>query len=227
MPVWQLDERLIFPNPADAEPDGLLAIGGDLSIERLLLAYASGIFPWFILDQEVYWFSPDPRCVLFPDALKISKSMQQVLRKNIFRCSADVDFRAVITSCAAVPRREDAGTWIDQHFIDAYCAMHDAGYAHSIEVYAGDFLCGGLYGLRLGNFFFGESMFSTQANASKYALIKLVEFLLRNNITCIDCQVYNDHLGSMGAVNIPRNTYLQMLQKAMPGDTPKDKWKLT
>lgn len=224
MPVWQLDKRIIFPDPELAEPDGLLAIGGDLSPERLILAYSSGIFPWFNFENEIFWFSPDPRCVLIPDELKISKSMKQLIRKQQFEMRLDEDFEGVIRNCAHIKRKDDAETWIDENFIEAYIAMHKKGFAHSAEAYYNGELCGGLYGLSLGGLFFGESMFSKVSNASKFALIHLTEWLQRKNFTMIDCQIYNDHLGSLGAKNISRNDFLLELNTGLQMETLRGKW---
>ncbi len=224
MPVWQLDERIIFPDATLAEPDGLLAIGGDLSPERLILAYSSGIFPWFIQEGEIFWFSPDPRCILFPDDLKISKSMQQLFRKQRFEIRFDHDFENVIRHCATTKRKGDADTWIDEDFISAFTAMHKLGIAHSIGAYENNELVGGLYGMSMGSCFFGESMFSKVSNASKYAFITLVKWLRENNFTLIDCQLYNDHLGSLGAINIPRKDFLIKLNSALQKEGLIGKW---
>jgi len=215
MPVWQLDEHVIFPAPEMADPDGLLAIGGDMRPERLLLAYRSGIFPWFRMDNEPFWFSPDPRCVLTFDALKISGSMKQLLKRNKFRVTVDEEFQTVIQACAATPRKYDSDTWIDDIFVAAYCALFDQGIAHSIEVWEEDKLAGGLYGLSIGGCFFGESMFSHVSNSSKYGFIRLAEWLQAHNYAFIDCQVYNDHLGSLGAVEIDREEFLIMLKQGL------------
>ncbi len=215
MPIWQLDERIIFPAPQFAEPDGLLAIGGDFSIERLLLAYRSGIFPWFNYDDECYWFSPDPRCILMPNEIIISKSMQQLFKKNIFTIKVNTNFEGVIKGCATIKRKTDSETWIDHQFIEAYTQLHRMGIAHAIEVYAENELVGGLYGLSIGACFFGESMFSAKSNASKYAFIFLAQKMMELKYHFIDCQVYNEHLASMGAKNISRNQYLEMLALAL------------
>lgn len=215
MPVWQLDQRLLFPDPSMADPDGLLAIGGDLSQERLVLAYRSGIFPWFTHDDEPFWFSPDPRCVLLFDALKISASMGSLMKKHAFRVTVDHDFQQVITQCASIPRKHDDDTWIDGHFMEAYTSLHHSGIAHSVEAWENDQLAGGLYGLTLGSCFFGESMFSRKSNASKYAFIHLVQHLQASGYSFIDCQIYNTHLASLGAKNITRDAYLHMLSDAL------------
>ena len=224
MPVWELDERLLCPDPEDAEPDGMLAIGGDLSVERLILAYSSGIFPWFNLDNETYWFSPDPRCVLYPAQVYISRSMIQVLKKQQFTVRIDYDFEAVMRNCSGAKRRDDADTWIDEHFMQAYIELHKAGIAHSFETYENNMLVGGLYGVSLGGCFFGESMFSHAANASKFALITLAKLLEKNNFDMIDCQVYNEHLASMGAQNIERAVFLKELNVGLRRDTINGSW---
>ncbi|MEZ5015016.1 MAG: leucyl/phenylalanyl-tRNA--protein transferase [Chitinophagales bacterium] len=224
MPVWQLNETLWFPEPQHAEADGLLAIGADLSAERLLLAYRNGIFPWFNLDDEIFWFSPDPRCVLFPDTLNISRSMQKMWRQKVFTVRMDTQFETVMRACATVERKGTTESWIDETFIEAYVHLHTLGYAHSIEVYAGEQIVGGLYGVALGGMFFGESMFSYASNASKFALIALCSFLLEQGFTCIDCQVYNAHLGSLGATDIPREKFLEILQASAYKKQIKGSW---
>jgi len=207
-----LDEYdLWFPPVTEAMSDGLLAMGGDLCTERLMLGYSKGIFPWFNEDDPILWWSPDPRCVLFPDHLKVSKSMQQLLKKNAFNFKVDTAFEAVITQCATVERADQPGTWITADIIAAYTALHHAGHAHSAEVWLEDQLVGGLYGVLLGNVFFGESMFSSVSNASKYAFISWVRILAAQGIRLIDCQMHTDHLESLGAELIPRNEFIQLL----------------
>lgn len=191
--------------------DGLLAFGGDLSVERLLLAYRSGIFPWFDGDIPLWW-SPDPRCVIFPDDLRISHSMKQLLRRNAFEFRIDTNFREVIINCSQVKRKDEAGTWITEEIIDAYTALHQKGFAHCAAVYQGGEMVGGLYGLKINNVFCGESMFSKASNASKYAFIRYVQVLAAEGIFLIDCQVYNSHLESLGATMIPRKDFLGYLQ---------------
>lgn len=215
MPIWQLDHRNIFPDPFDADPDGLLAIGGDLSSDRLLLAYRSGIFPWFTLGHEPYWFAPDPRCILdFPN-LHVSGSMKQLLKRKAFDVTLDKDFESVIKSCAQIKRKNDESTWIDDYFIDAYCKLHHQGHAHSVEVWQNEKLVGGLYGIIQGGVFFGESMFSRVSNASKYGFISLVAHLQKHQFDFIDCQIYNDHLASLGAHNISREEYMLRLHNGL------------
>ncbi|MBX3253427.1 MAG: leucyl/phenylalanyl-tRNA--protein transferase [Chitinophagaceae bacterium] len=214
MAVFALRNELIFPPVSMAEPDGLLAMGGDLSVERLLLAYKNGIFPWYEGDVPLWW-CPDPRFVLFPEDLKISKSMQQLLRKTSFRFTIDKDFASVIRYCKNSPRSGQTGTWITGEVEKAYCKMYEAGFAHSAEAWLNDQLVGGLYGIRLGKVFFGESMFSHSSNASKFAFIKYVEHLRTEGIALIDCQVYTPHLESLGAQMIPRQQFIQLLNQLL------------
>jgi len=208
--IFQLPEQeLIFPDPSLAEPDGLLAIGGDLSRDRLLLAYQHGIFPWFSEGDPICWFSPHERCVIYPDQVKVSKSMKKVLKDEIFTVTMDTAFEEVIASCAQTPRRDQDGTWITTAMQDAYIDLHRNGWAQSVEVWYGDQLAGGLYGMHINNVFCGESMFSLMSNASKTALIWLCR---TNKFSLIDCQVPNDHLLSLGAEMISRETYTAILQ---------------
>lgn len=212
MQLHLLDERLWFPSADEAMDDGLLAIGGDLSTERLLLAYRSGIFPWF--DDEVpLWWCPDPRFVLFPDELYVSKSMQQLLKRNTFEFRTDTAFESVIGHCQQTTRKDQAGTWITNEVQAAYTKLHHLGYAHSAEAWHEGKVVGGLYGIRMGKVFFGESMFSHASNASKFAFIKYVQQLKEEGVELIDCQVYTSHLESLGARMIPRNTFLQKLEQ--------------
>jgi leucyl/phenylalanyl-tRNA--protein transferase len=203
---------LIFPPVHLAEPDGLLAIGGDLSTERLLLAYRNGIFPWYEGDH-ILWWCPDPRFALIPSELKVSKSMQQLIKRETFKFTIDRAFTEVISHCKTVPRRGQDGTWITEDVREAYTRLHKAGYAHSAEVWQGNELVGGLYGVRLGKVFFGESMFSKVSNASKYAFISYVQHLKTEDVQLIDCQVYTAHLESLGARMMPRQVFVQMLKK--------------
>jgi len=207
--IFQLYERLIFPNPELAEPDGLLALGGDLTANRLLLAYQHGIFPWYSDDTPILWYSPHERFVLYPNELRISKSMRQVLRSDRFKVTVNQNFEAVINACSVVPREGQNGTWITNDMKHAYINLHRLGYAHSYEVWQNDELVGGLYGVHTGRVFCGESMFSKVSNASKIALIALVT---KGLYELVDCQVYTEHLESMGAKFISRQAYLQELQ---------------
>jgi leucyl/phenylalanyl-tRNA--protein transferase len=211
MALIALDKELRFPPMETADSDGLLAIGGDLSRERLLHAYRNGIFPWYE-NKYILWWCPDPRFVLFPPELKISSSMKQLLKKQSFDFSIDTDFNAVISQCKAISRRGQDGTWITEEMRNAYSDLHFAGYAHSAEVRLNGELVGGLYGVRLGKVFYGESMFSRQSNASKYAFIKYVEHLKSEGVQLIDCQVYTAHLESLGARMIPRSQFLDLVK---------------
>lgn len=209
--IFQLDEHDIrFPDPALAEPDGLLAIGGDLRPERLLEAYRQGIFPWYNDDTPILWYSPHERFVLFPEELKTSKSMRQLLRSDQFTVTVDHAFNQVISACATHPRAGQDGTWITNEMQDAYIRLHALGHAHSAETWRGDTLVGGLYGVAVGEVFCGESMFSKESNASKTALITLCQ---SNAYRLIDCQVYTDHLASLGARMITRGAYMGFLTK--------------
>ena len=212
MPVFALDKELYFPPAEVAEPDGLLAIGGDLSPERLLLAYRRGIFPWYE-GQFILWWSPDPRFVLFPDELKVSKSMKVLLNKNAFDFTVNKSFKEVIRNCKEVKRAGQLGTWITDEVESAYIHMHELGYACSAEAWKDGELVGGVYGIKLGKIFFGESMFSNVSNGSKYAFIKFVEYLQQQGVELIDCQVYTEHLESLGARMIPRQQFLEYLKK--------------
>lgn len=215
MPLFALDKELIFPSVHLAEPDGLLAMGGDLSTDRILLAYRSGIFPWYEGDT-ILWWSPDPRFVLFPDELKISKSIKPLLNSNRFTFTTDKAFKRVIHYCKETKRPGQEGTWITNEVEKAYCKLHELGYAHSAEVWKDGELIGGLYGIRLGKVFFGESMFSKVSNASKTAFIKYVRQLKEEGIELIDCQVYTAYLESLGARMIDRKDFIQQLEKLIP-----------
>jgi len=208
MPLFVLNNELIFPPVDQAEPDGLLAVGGDLSVERLLLAYRQGIFPWYE-GKHILWWSPDPRFVLFPDELKESKSMRQLIKKNVFEFRVDTAFSEVITNCKTVARRGQESTWITDEVRSAYIRLHKEGYAHSAEAWLDGRLVGGLYGIRMGRAFFGESMFSKESNASKFAFIQFVHRLRSEGVELIDCQVYTEHLESLGARMIPRSEFIK------------------
>lgn len=206
--IFRLNKQLLFPDPELAEPDGLLAIEGDLSTARLVLAYQSGIFPWYSDDTPILWYSPHERFVLFPAELKISSSMRRVLNSNKFRVTFDTCFADVIEACSAVERKDQDGTWITTDMKAAYIKLHQEGHAHSVEVWQGDDLVGGMYGIVVGNVFCGESMFSKVSNASKTALISLIK---TGKYKLLDCQVHTDHLESMGARMISRKEYMAML----------------
>ena len=216
--------RGYFPEIALAGEDGLLAAGGSLDIPVLLEAYSKGIFPWYAEGSPILWWSPDPRMVLFPDKFKISKSMDQTLRKKDFEIRMDSRFPDVINQCSKVHRPGQDGTWITADMIDAYIRLHEEGYAHSVEVYAKRELVGGLYGVSLGGAFFGESMFHLQKDVSKVALYHLVDFARRHHFSLIDAQQSTPHLESLGAEEIPRRRFLDLLQKALSKNTIKGPW---
>jgi leucyl/phenylalanyl-tRNA---protein transferase len=215
MPVFRLTEELIFPNPELAEEDGLLAVGGDLSEDRLLLAYSMGIFPWYTDGPPVLWWSPDPRLVLIPAELNISRSLRQVINKGLFTIKMDTAFAEVIRNCAEIRREGQQGTWITEEMVEAYIRLHHAGYAHSVESWQNGELVGGLYGIALGSAFFGESMFAKKSSASKIALVTLAEYLRALDYSFIDCQVTTEHLKSLGAREMPRRKFLRMLKEAL------------
>ena len=224
MPVYELHPTYFgFPPVTEAE-DGLLAVGGDLSVERLLEAYYSGVFPWFSEDEDIMWWAPDPRFVLFPEDLKISKSMRNVINKKVFTTTFDTDFAQVISNCQKSPRKDQDGTWITTEMQNAYCKLHELGFAHSVEVWQEEELVGGLYGISLGKAFFGESMFSKKSNASKTALIFLVQTLTEKGFHFIDCQVHTEHLVTMGAKEIPRAEFMENLAKALQSDSLVGNW---
>ena len=224
VPVYQLPEAVpIFPPQSHAEPEGLLAVGGDLSTERLLAAYRQGIFPWYEEGQPILWWSPDPRLILEPASLRISQSLRKVLKKQTFQIKSDTAFEQVIHACG-MPRRQSNGTWITPQMREAYTRLYDLGYAHSVESWHGGKLVGGLYGVFLGKCFFGESMFAWMSDASKIALVALVEQLKNWRVELIDCQVSSDHLKRMGACEISREIFLQRLNRAMSSPTVPGKW---
>lgn len=212
MPLHILNENLWFPPIEDALEDGLLAMGGDLSEQRLLLAYKSGIFPWYE-DNVPLWWSPSPRFVLFPEKLKISHSMKQLLHKDYFQFKRNQNFKGVIDNCKSIERKGQDGTWITPEMKAAYVNLHEKGYAISGETYLKGALVGGLYGIKLGNIFFGESMFAKESNASKFAFIKMVQWLQSEGVQLIDCQVYTPHLESLGAEMISRQLFKYYLKK--------------
>lgn len=222
--MYWLTDQLVFPPVEEAEDWGGLALGGDLSPERLLLAYCSGIFPWYEEGQPIIWHAPDPRFVLFPQKLKVSKSMRPILNQKKFAISYDTDFLNVILHCQQTKRRGQRGTWITEEMLEAYCNLHQLGLAHSVEVRQEGKLVGGLYGISLGNIFFGESMFSKISNASKAGFITLVHDLQKQGVSLIDCQVYTKHLESLGAENIPRKEYMDLLDEGLDADTLRGKW---
>ncbi|MDH5179371.1 MAG: leucyl/phenylalanyl-tRNA--protein transferase [Gammaproteobacteria bacterium] len=225
-PYWlNPDDPQDFPDVSLAltDPDGLLALGGDLSTDRLLTAYAKGIFPWYSEGQPVLWWSPDPRAVLFPEHLHISKSLAKTLRKNIFEIRFDTAFNDVIRHCSA-PRKKQRGTWITDEMMQAYIDLHQLGYAHSIESWLDNKLAGGLYGISIGKIFFGESMFSLERDASKVAFVSLVNFAKQHDFAMIDCQVESEHLNSLGATLIPRSKFVDILDDACRKETLLGPW---
>ena len=211
--MFFLSKDIIFPAVEMADDDGLLAIGGDLSTERLLLAYKSGIFPWYNEDEMIQWWCPDPRFVLFPAELKVSKSMQTILHNGRFRFTINKKFTGVIQNCKTITRKEQDGTWIQNDIVAAFTKLHQLGYAISAETWKNGELIGGLYGIRLGNIFFGESMFSKESNASKFAFVNFVQHLQQQNVQLIDCQVYTAHLESLGAKMIKRKEFCDFLKR--------------
>ena len=212
MPLFSINNELTFPPVELAEPDGLLAIGGNLSTERLILAYRSGIFPWYE-GEHILWWSPDPRFVLYPDEVIISKSMKSLFKKNAFTFTINQAFTEVINNCKRISRKDQESTWITDDVKSAYIELHKKGIAHSAEAWLDGKLAGGLYGVRLGNIFFGESMFSHISNASKYAFISYVQQLKKEGVQLIDCQVYTEHLESLGAIMIPRKKFISILNQ--------------
>jgi len=224
MPVFLLSDKLEFPPPHLARKDGLLAIGGDLGQQRLLLAYRMGIFPWFSEKEPILWWSPDPRLLLYPQDLQVSKSLKKIIKKETFRITIDQDFGKVITSCAQYRLQNSEGTWIVDDMIEAYCNLHKSGFAHSVEAWYEDELAGGLYGVSLGGCFFGESMFTRKSNASKVAFVALIDHLKSLSIDIIDCQVKTAHLIRFGAKEVPRVRFLNQLQKAQEAPTKRGKW---
>lgn len=226
MPLFRLTDELIFPPPDLAEENGLLAVGGDLSEGRLLLAYSKGLFPWYSEGDPILWWSPDPRLVLFPEGLKISRSLNQTIKKGVFKVTLDMAFEQVIRHCAFIHHEEDGGTWITGEMMNAYIGLHNSGYAHSVEVWFDEKLAGGLYGVSLGSAFFGESMFTKKSDASKVAFVTLVNQLMKWDFTLIDCQTPTAHLKRLGAQEIPRGDFLLMLKSALKVPTRKGKWKL-
>lgn len=209
--IYLLTEELWFPPVSETHDSGIIAVGGDLSTERLLLAYNSGIFPWFEDGEPITWWSPEWRMVLFLDDLKISKSMRNILNRDVFKVTFNQDFKAVISNCQSVKREGQNGTWITDDMIAAYCKLHELGHAQSVEVWQNDQLVGGLYGVDLGHVFCGESMFSKVSNASKVAFIHLVQKLKKEGYLLLDCQVYNEHLESLGCVEIERDDFMMIL----------------
>ncbi len=215
MPVFKLSNEIIFPSPKLTRNDGLLALGGDLSEERLLLAYSMGIFPWYSEGSPILWWSPDPRLILIPEELKVSRSLRKAIIKGTFKVTVDTAFEQVMRGCSEIERKGQDGTWITEDMIEAYTSLHRSGYAHSVESWHNGELVGGLYGIILGKAFFGESMFSKMSNASKVAFVTFVETLKEQGFKLIDCQVKTEHLLSLGAKEVSRKKFLEMLKKAL------------
>jgi leucyl/phenylalanyl-tRNA--protein transferase len=224
MPIFRLSDDIVFPSPHLASKEGLLAVGGDLSLKRLLLAYSLGIFPWYSEGEPIMWWSPEPRLVLYPDEFRVSRSLKKILKKELFQVTIDRAFEAVIAECARVRLENQKGTWIVDDMVTAYCRLHEAGFAHSVETWMNRRLVGGLYGVSLGKCFFGESMFTRASNASKVAMVALVNFLAAFNFVLIDCQISTAHLRRFGAREISRSRYLDELHHALKSPTLKGKW---
>lgn len=225
MPVFRLDDRLVFP-PVHLAEDGLLALGGDLRPERLLLAYTQGIFPWYAENLPILWHSPDPRMVMTTRDLIVQRSLRKAIKRNPYRLTIDTSFREVLQSCAEVPRPGQSGTWLIPEMVEAYMKLHELGFAHSFEAWQGSELVGGLYGVSLGATFFGESMFARAPDASKISFVASIRQLDQWRIGLVDCQVHTDHLERFGAYEVPRLDYLQMLARALDEPTRRGTWKL-
>ncbi len=226
MPLFRLSQKLDFPPAYFARSDGLLCVGGDLTPKRLLLAYEKGIFPWFSEDEPLLWWSPDPRLVLFPGNIHISKSLKKKIKRSLFDIKIDNAFEETIQSCALVRKNQDEGTWIIPQMVVAYTKLYHLGYAHSIEAWHDNKLVGGLYGVCIGGSFFGESMFAFESDASKVVLVALANLLKKNKFDLIDCQVTTQHLVDMGAVEIPRPVFLDIIKKSIKRKMDKNLWTL-
>lgn len=225
MPIYRLPDQILFPDPGEADADGLLAVGGDLSPQRVLTAYAQGIFPWPHGDEyPLLWFSPDPRMVLRPSELHISRSLRKTLNQGRFEVRFDTAFAAVMRACSETERSDQDGTWITDEMIAAYSQLHELGFAHSAEAWAEDELVGGLYGISLGAAFFGESMFAARSNASKVAFVGLVQHLQNWAFHFVDCQIHTPHLAKFGATEWPRRQFLQELDQALQSPTRRGAW---
>ena len=226
MPIYRLIEELVFPAPEYADPSGLLAVGGDLSSQRLLEAYRFGIFPWYSDDQPILWWSPDPRLILELGDFRVSRSLRKTLKKETFQVTLDCAFEDVIRACSSVPRAGQSGTWITEEMKDAYIRLHGLGYAHSVESWFRGKLAGGLYGVSLGKCFFGESMFHFETDASKVALASLVEKLKSWEFHFIDAQMTTEHMLKLGAKEMPRRLFLKRLQSALRYPTKRGRWRI-
>ena len=222
-----LDEKTSFQFPPvdSATEEGIVAVGGNLSPGMLLSAYRQGVFPWYSPGEPILWWSPDPRFVLFPQDLHVSKSMRRLLKKGVFGIRFDTAFERVIEACRTAPRPGQDGTWITDEVVEGYTRLHSLGYAHSVEAWQGEELVGGLYGIHLGRLFFGESMFSNEANASKAALVSLVDLAKSRGLSFIDCQYYTPHLESLGARNLPRKEFMRLLAEELQGESSPGSWK--
>lgn len=223
MPVFRLDKRLVFP-PVELAEDGLLAVGGDLSVERLVLGYSQGIFPWYGPELPILWHAPDPRMVLTPDELIVNRSLRKAIRRQPYQLKLDTAFSAVLAACAEVPRPGQDGTWIIPAMVEAYGGLHARGFAHSFEAWDGDVLVGGLYGVSLGGCFYGESMFARAPDASKVAFAAAVAQLAAWGIGLIDCQVHTEHLARFGARELPRAEFMRRLAVALESPTRRGRW---
>ena len=226
MAVYRLGAEFAFPSPEEAEPSGLLAVGGDLAPERLLLAYSLGIFPWPLVTEPLLWFSPDPRMAVRPAELRVSRSLRKTLRRGAFEVRLDSAFAEVVQRCAAVPRRGDVGTWITPALAAAYQRLHELGFAHSAEAWQAGELVGGLYGVSLGGAFFGESMFAERSDASKIAFVTLARQLEAWGFDLIDCQVHTEHLARFGACEWPRRRFLAALAESLARSSRRGRWHL-
>lgn len=224
MPLFRLSHRIEFPPAWLARSDGLLCIGGDLSTDRLVLAYQNGIFPWFSASEPILWWSPDPRLVLFPSDVRISRSLNKKIRKQVFEVRVNTAFDQVIHACSEPRRNKNEGTWLIDGMIEAYIELHRQGYAHSVEAWCDGRLAGGLYGVSMGRSFFGESMFSRNTDASKIALVALAGHLEQYGFDVIDCQVTTDHLVRMGAVEISRDHFLEIITRSVDAPVPEEVW---
>ncbi len=224
MPVQLLGNRIAFPDPRNAEPDGLVACGGDLTPDWLVAAYSNGIFPWYA-EGPVFWYSPDPRMVLVPDRLRVNRTLDKTLRRRGFEIRVDTAFERVIRACADMPRPDQDGTWISPWIIAAYCALFERGIAHSVEAWEAGELVGGIYGVSLGAAFFGESMFCVNSNASKVALVRLIQQLALWGYHFLDCQVPSEHMARLGAEEWPRERFLESLARALAQPTRPGPWR--
>ena len=224
MPIYMLSEALLFPPPELASESGLLAVGGDLSPQRLLAAYRKGIFPWYSEQDPILWWSPDPRMVLYPSRFHVSRSMRRIINKAIFKVTMDTQFDTIIENCARIRIANGEGTWITAEMERAYKRLYRMGFAHSVETWQEGEIVGGLYGVSLGGCFFGESMYSIRPNASKIALYHLARFLEIHGFAFIDCQVYSEHMQRLGACQIPRQRFMRQLQVAIQKQTLKGDW---